>query len=109
MSEPIRLWRDDKEIQVHGRDHAAALVAEGWQVGPMPAPMPVPVTAKQALAEAEPVQPAGDAQPAPRPEPPVRGKAGEYGTGAGTQRRVTKAQTAAAKKEKAQEKKDTGL
>ena len=95
MGEPIRLWKGKEEVTVMGRAEADALVAKGWMVGPRPIDVE-PIKAADALAAAQPAH-----APAPEPEKPVKKKAGEYGTGAGTQRTVTKAQQAEVKAERA--------
>ncbi len=99
MGEPIRLWKGKDEVTVNGRAEADALVAKGWQVGPRPADAE-PVKAADVLAAVEPVSaeaPAPEAKPVPK-------RAGEYGSGPGTQRVVDKAKQAEVKQERAEDK-----
>ena len=113
MGEPIRLWRGDDEVIVYGQHEANALVEHGWMVGPKPTE-PKHVTMKEVLANATRLQPADDAAPEGEPQPasdaapeppakPTRKRAGEYGSGAGTQRTVDKEQIAAVKAERTED------
>ncbi len=95
MGEPIRLWRGNEEVTVNGRAEADALVAKGWAVGPRPADVE-PVKAAAVLAAAQ------EEAPTPAPKVPPK-KAGEYGTGPGTQTGVVdKTKLAEVKAEKAE-------
>ena len=95
MSEPIRLWRGDEETTVNGRNEADALVAQGGAVGPRPVDVE-PVKAADVL-------PAMDEAPTPDPKPDKK-RAGEYGSGPGTQRTVDKAKLREVKQERAKDK-----
>ncbi len=94
MGEPVKLYRNDEETTAYGPNAMGALLRDGWQLTP-------PTAEPQAAP-----QPAMDA--APQAATVVAKKrAGEYGSGAGTQaNKVDKAKLAEVKKERAKDKKD---
>lgn len=96
MGEPIKLYKGKDTTTAYGPNAMGALLRAGWQMEPPAAegeqPQAAPLPAMDAEPQAAPVV--------------TKKRAGEYGTGPGTQRVVDKAKQAEVKQERAKDRKD---